>query len=242
MASFLSKFVRGAATAGAKLYADQASTQLRADITAKRDATLEANRAKREVSRREFEVGQTAQKQTFRAGEAATQREFRASESEKGRAATLATPQAQLAKLRLGEAETMSGLKKKYAAAKTDEERFTIVKQIRAAGGKPMEADRAASKSKGLSLIQYMIKTLKDEQYDSGIDPGDPDYRNPQELLDEADAMVQKVIGGRVPSAAPIINTTGHPSVSAQADYNELPSGKSTKYFNTRTGKIGTKP
>jgi len=116
MAGFLSKFIRGASTAGASLYADKAAQELRAGITAKRDAVLEANRAKREVGQREFTVQQTAQSQEFRsseataqrefqagesatrrefqAGESATQREFQAGESAKGRSATLASPQA----------------------------------------------------------------------------------------------------------------------------------------------------
>lgn len=105
MASFLSKFARGAAAAGGKLYADMAMQDMRSNLTAKREETLQANRVKlqreRQVfkaegaeqerirqaaaltERRTYKEEQTLKAQEFRAGEAEKARTFRAGEAKK---------------------------------------------------------------------------------------------------------------------------------------------------------------
>lgn len=216
MASFFSKFLRGASGAGAKLYADKAIQDSRAEITAKRDAVLEANRTTRETSRREFELKKTSQEQTFRSEEAELGREFRSEEAElgrefraresaKGRAATAANPQAQLAKLRLEDAKTMSGLKKQYSAAKNDTDRFEIVKQIMAASGRPVEGQRKVPKSTGISLMQSVVKMIQEEQKEEFIRPGDEGYKTTQDMLNEAQQMVKTVLGTSIGAPPPAV-------------------------------------
>jgi hypothetical protein len=65
MAGFLSKFARGAAGKGAELYADEAKSQMMAQITAKRDEVLAANRAAAQEDRQAFSTEQTQQSQEF---------------------------------------------------------------------------------------------------------------------------------------------------------------------------------
>ena len=60
MAGFLSKFARGVAGAGADLYADKARQDMLAEITAKRDARLEANRQAATKQSQEFTLNRDA--------------------------------------------------------------------------------------------------------------------------------------------------------------------------------------
>ena len=225
MASFFSKFARGAATAGAQIIGEQQAQQSKADIVAKRDAVLEANRATREQSRREFVSGESEKARTFKA-----------SESAKGRAATLGSPQAKLARLKLSEATTLSDLKKGYIKAKDDEERFGFVKQIMAMAGRPIEGQRITKGTTGVSLLKFVAGELSDEQKAKFIYPGDEGYRGPRDIMAEAEDIIKGKVG--IPTGG--LPTGGLPSVASKEDFDKLPSG--AEYINANTGKKGRKP
>jgi hypothetical protein len=97
MASFFSKFARGAATTGAKLFADQHMENIRADLMSKRDAVLHQNRMSAQRSSQKFQTEQSrlrteeirkeSELKGIQRGEEITGRqEFQAEESEKQRA------------------------------------------------------------------------------------------------------------------------------------------------------------
>jgi hypothetical protein len=85
MASFLSKFARGAAGAGAKLFADQNRENMRADLMSKRDAVLHQNRMSVETSRQQFQSEQNILRTKEREEEVSGRQQFQAEESLKQR-------------------------------------------------------------------------------------------------------------------------------------------------------------
>ena len=115
MASFLSKFARGASAAGGQLYMDQYMQEQRATIMAQRDSTLNKHR-----------MDATTKEQ-----------EFRSSEAEKSRIAAAGSPQTKLAEMKLTQAVGIEDLKTRYTNATTDKEKKSIVEEAMISLGVP---------------------------------------------------------------------------------------------------------
>lgn len=233
MASFFTKFARGAATAGATLFRDQAMNQMKMDLAMKRDMMLEKNRATA-----------VTKAQEFKSGEAEVERTFQSEQQTARLDAQKATPQAKLAELRLGEAKSLATLKKAHAEATDDPGRFEAAKAIMAAQGKPIEAN--ASKLRPMEAdVQNMIKagiikTAK-EGYEKLLNPNDSfglllwtlkalqvdqenvlmqeDRKSPQEILTEGQRLVDEHLnkGGDVATGAGTVSAADVPQGARRA-------------------------
>jgi len=256
MASFLQKFIRGAATTGGQLYADQAREEMRAGIMAKRDEVLNTNRQNIDQQRQEFQAG----------------------ESEKQRTAQQNSSQQQLADLKLQNAQGAALLNKQYKEAKTDEERQEIAKQIMAAQGKPVDIAGGATKItadeqkvKALvadgafktkaeawkflkggnkNLAVTIFKMLVEQQDSAFVQPSDPTYRTMQEMLDASKRMAKgdneqpitpDTTDAEPNNASTTDTTDAEPkTISTQAAYDALAS--KAIYVNSADGKEYRKP
>ena len=256
MASFLSKFTRGAAAAGGALYADVAREQLRADIMSQRDSVLNDNRTTLEKSRQEFETGQHKERMA--------QKE---SEFQRG----LETPRAKAEAISLGSTERLEALKVDYSAATTDEERSSIAKLMAAEQGKPVEIsgvkgtgptaatkearilatldefeNEAAAlkflKGKEGNMTLELFKALGAKQEGAFIRSGDEGYMSTEELLKEARRLSKpaKPATGGDDTGIEQFNTTKYPSIKSQDDFDKLKSGD--LYFDVFDGKSYRKP
>lgn len=124
MSSFFSKAIRGAATTGAALFADQAREQMRSDIGAQRDKVLNDNRMRMQKDQQDFTRGQT---EAARASD-----EVKYQRQQEG-------PKAKSDALKLDSETKIAALKANYSKAETDAERSSIAKQIAAESGRPVE-------------------------------------------------------------------------------------------------------
>ena len=182
MASFLSKFVSGAAEAGAGLYADRYSQNLKAELMAKRDAVLQKNRMSIEESRQAFDIKQTEAKRIARAE----------------------SPRGKMDVLKLEEAEGMKVLKKAYNEADVGK-RMEIVKKIMVANGKPLESITKGSVSKGTTLITAVFKSLTQQQNKKieNYELDRKDAKTTTELLEEA----KHAVLGTEPPSSKVVET-----------------------------------
>tara|TARA_R110000803_G_scaffold5230_9_gene17369 strand:+ start:843 stop:1661 length:819 start_codon:yes stop_codon:yes gene_type:complete len=139
MASFFSKFVRGASQSGATLYADVARDQMRADIQTKRDTVLNNNRTEAARTSQEASTLQHKERLAQRESEYQRNQQSRLAQRESEYQRNQQSPQAKAAKIKLASAENLGTLKAAYSAATTDEERESISKQMAAEQGKPVE-------------------------------------------------------------------------------------------------------
>ena len=256
MAGFLSKFIRGATSTGAELYADQAREELRAGIMADRDKVLNANRMSLEKSRQEASTIQHQERM------AQQQSQFET---------TQASPRAKADKIALGSVERLEALKVDYAAAKTDEERSGIARLMAAEQGKPVETSGAKGtgptaatkearilatleefgseaealkflKSKEGNMTREIFKAIIDKQENSMLSPDDPGYLSLDAALKQAREMAKptKPATGGDGDDIEKFNTTKYPSVATQADFDKLKSGE--LYFDVFDGKSYRKP
>ena len=259
MASFFSKFVRGAAATGGALYADMAREELRAGIMTERDAVLNANRTELETSRQAAST---------------KQHEERLAQQESQFTRGQDTPRARADEIKLGSVERLEALKVDYSAATTDEDRSSIAKQMAAEQGKPVETSGAKGtgptaatkearilatldefeseaaalkflKSKEGNMTLELFKAIGVQQEADFIRPGDEGYMSTEERLKEARRLSKPVkpakpITGDDDTGIEQFNTTDNPSVKTQADFDKLESG--ALYFDVFDGKSYRKP
>lgn len=256
MAGFLSKFVRGASTAGATLYADQHRQQIQADILAKRDQVLQDNRTKAEASRRVFETEQSTAKAQAKAE----------------------SPQTKIAEINLQKAEKLQGLQKRYSEAKSSKEKLDIVKNIMVTNNKPIESvtSSAIKPTAGMKDVKAMVKAgvFKNDaeawkflkggsknlvvpifkalnEAQEYLEPGDEGYKDIKTLLSEAKQLARGDTEAPTPTHTPTptpepvspleAETPANvPTIDSQSDYDTLPSGSA--YIDKADGKRYRKP
>lgn len=215
MASFLQKFVRGAAGAGASLYADQASQQLRASLQAKRDSVLERNRSAQQAGRQKFEREQAAARNKQRA----------------------ASPEGKLAAIKLKKAEKMESLSLDYENATTQEGKLKAVKGMMLASGRPAEMRGATGKAsvQGLTLVSNLYKSMVAEQSEALL--SEEDKKSTAELFETAYTMVEDRIregGGIGPGKKPKAKST----VTGTIKRSDLTEEQRRKLFKTKQGDL----
>lgn len=248
MPSFLAKFARGAATAGATLYADKYQQDIRADILAKRDAVLQTNRAQAETSRRTFELDKIEAKAKV----------------------TAASPQTKIAEINLAKAEKLEGLQKKYSESKSSKEKLEIVKNIMVTNNRPVEGitsgaikptagqkDVKAMVAAGVfdtdaeawkflkggskNLVVPIFKALMAQQEAAFTQPDDKGYKDLKTMLTEARELAKGEAAPVVtPPPPPPPPPADVPTIDSQSDYDSLPSG--TVYIDKSDGKRYRKP
>lgn len=243
MASFLSKFARGAAKQGGVLLADKYQQDVRAELQAKRDAVLEGNRAKSEQSRRVYEGEKTKQSQEFQAGLAKEGQEFQLKRDKLKREADASLPQNQVAKKELANAEQINQLSQRFVNAESEKEKTDILKKLAVLKGSTgMMTEMLRSKGgKGYSqyatMVQTFYKSLALEQSEGYS--GKPELTE-DELIGKAMKMAEKVFSSTgaspSPGASPGADTDTDEDKNRNVVYrSEVPEG--TKLFPHKKDK-----
>ncbi len=251
MASFFSKFMRGATATGGALFADIAREELRAGIMTERDKVLNDNRIGLEKSRQDAST---------------LQHKERLAQQESQFTRRLDEPGHKADKIKLGSAEKLQALKAEYAAAKTGEERTRIANLMAGEQGKPVETSGARGtgptaatkearilatldefeneaaalkflKTKEGNMVSTLFKALIAKQEDAYLDPEDPEYLSIEDMLKQAREMAKpdKPVTSGGGKEVEHFNTTKHPSVRTKADFEALDSG--VEYFDVFDGK-----
>lgn len=255
MSSFLSKFVRGGAEAGAALFADQAREELRADIAAQRDKVLNDNRQKLQQDQQDFTAGQASQARA---------------QQELDHKRTMTEPRAQADAITLTSKENMQALKADYAKAETDAQRSVIAKKMAAESGKPIEnlpvkagggptaAQKEARvlatldefeneaealkflKSKEGNMTKEIFKALVAKQDGLMLTEKDDGYQTFEEMLTQAREMARPEAQKEEPAEVVRPKLTDEDKATAtkvgtQEEYDSLKVG--TLFLNTTNNK-----
>jgi hypothetical protein len=174
MASFLSKFISGAAKAGGTLLADQARQNQLADLQAKRDAVLEANREKAAEAQRTAVSVENEKSRAASAVEAEKSRAASAVEAEKSRTASAV------------EAE-------KGRKATSREHKLDRAQQVQLA--KIKENPQYSNPKVDTAQVNSLFKSLRLEVEDNDLD------ESVTETYDKAYKTVAKRMGVKLPDS-----------------------------------------
>lgn len=178
MAGFFAKFARGAASAGATLYADQAMQELRADILSKRDKVLQTNKLELEKERRIYQEGLAEKERSRKADTLTESREYEEglAKDERSRQSTALTESREYKEKQLGgkQAFDMEKIKKQMTN----------------------------KLSKGVNLTMQDIRLVTDtsmsEQESKGIYEGDKGYVNYEDKLSTVARLLKKLTGRKI--------------------------------------------
>lgn len=200
MAGALAKFTRGFAEAGAELYGQKALTDMRAEIMAARDETLQGYRAAELQSSREF---QTEEREKTEA--------FTSEENRLNREATTNTPQSRLASLKLETAEKTQSLLKEIDSTKDPKEHSKLIDKLRvitgnlpeptanqqdvaayvaATGKTPAEGWEFFKGKQGQKAVA-LFRAMDKAQENNSLYPGDEGYLTPEQMMKKAERAVQ---------------------------------------------------
>ena len=163
MASLLSKFVRGAATEGAALYADQYRQELQSKLMAKRDEVLQRNRMEMEKARSAAQAEESRVNREFRSDEAEEGRTFTAEQNDLNRTARAEevtarkeSPQNKIAEIELTRKQKINELQDQILAAKTPEEKDKLVEEIALRSG-AIPGGKGSNKTANQSDVDAMV-------------------------------------------------------------------------------------
>lgn len=222
MASFFSKFARGASAAGGQLFMDKYMEEQRAEIMAKRDSTLN-----------KYRMDATTKEQ-----------EFRSSESEKSRIAAAGSPQAQLAEMKLTQAKGIEDLKTRYSNATTDQQKKAIVEEAMISLGAPfgdtkksqvkltaderivnaqVKAGVYKTKKEAWEALKDNTKDLSVPIFNAFVEANESLATKPEDKLsiEQIFEKVQLLTGVKEKEE----DKTGVTEISSQEEYDSLPSG-----------------
>ena len=172
MASFLSKFVRGAAEAGGELYADKARAQLRAKLLADRDTVLAGNREKVVGQQQAFESKQLTSRQ----------------EHDTSTAETLATGKITAAETKFGYDKELAGIRA-TSGTKTPAD-VIKVKALVASGRVKDEAEGWDYISSNANVpakdIFKVLAAAQTPEFGAALKKGDEGYMSIEDMTKEA--------------------------------------------------------
>jgi len=256
MASFLQKFARGGAAAGGVLFADMAREQLRAGIMTERDDVLNANRQTMEKSRQEASTLQHEQRL------AQQESEFvRGLDSPRAQADKIKLTSAKnLENLKTQYAAATTDAERDTIAKQMAAEQGKPLEGKPGSGTKPTAGIQEARvlatldefkneaealkflKSKEGNMVKSVFTQLLQSQEDAMVQPDEQNYLTVEAALLKAREIIkpQKPATGGGDGDIEQFNTTKHPSVKTQADFDKLESG--ALYFDVFDGKSYRKP
>jgi len=206
MASFLSKFVKGAAGAGAEIMGSQVLAEMQAELTAKRDAVLNAN--KMSLQKQQQSARATAVKEEQE--HAKTTAPYKLAEigletaEERG---TLALKErktkAESAELSLKAEKRVDTLMDDFMAAKNPEEQEKITLKLLAALEKPFVPSKGIEGKILTETMKYIIAEKKRLEL---VPPGSPGYKTNAQIIEEGIDIVMRAQGGKPPPGGKFIN------------------------------------
>jgi hypothetical protein len=198
MASFLTKFIAGAAQQGGVLLADKARAEQRAELEAKRDAVLDANRRRDVADERQYQTTRDTTKREQSLEDVAAEREF---QREQGKSAAASRIEAARIMAAKDAARREQKIEDDKAARefRQGESKLDRENRLQTAGKRTVSGSKdVMSTSQAISSVNSVHKALIEEQENAMVMT--EDRKSAKELYAEAyDTVAERLGAGKAP-------------------------------------------